>query len=127
MLLEYLNRSGLELMRKYPMGMIKNAFDWGEPFVFGVPDGQDREYFLEAGLELGETLKIGSPESMKLYATRKDGSYYGAHLEKVFRQRHEAVLEDHGRYGTPTSRPGSCHVGLLACRVGRAPAGFVGT
>jgi hypothetical protein len=32
------------------MGMIKNAFDWGEPFGFGVPDGQDREFFLEAGL-----------------------------------------------------------------------------
>jgi hypothetical protein len=59
LLLEYLNRDGLELLRKYPMGMIKNAFDWGEPFVFGVPDGQDREFFLEAGLELGETLKIG--------------------------------------------------------------------
>ena len=28
------------------MGMIKSAFDWGEPFVFGVPDGQDREFFL---------------------------------------------------------------------------------
>ena len=67
------------------MGMIKNAFDWGEPFVFGVPDGQDREFFLEAGLELGETLKIGSPESVRRYAMRQEGSYYGAHLEKCFR------------------------------------------
>src|SRR5436190_5754157 len=49
LLLEYLNRVGLELLRKYPMGMIKSALDWGEPFVFGVPDGQDREFFLEAG------------------------------------------------------------------------------
>jgi hypothetical protein len=48
LLLEYLNRSGLELLRRYPSGMI--ASDWGEPFVFGVPDGQDREFFLEAGL-----------------------------------------------------------------------------
>jgi methyltransferase (TIGR00027 family) len=91
-LLEYLNRGGLELLRKYPTGMIKNAFDWGEPFVFGVPDGQDREFFLEAGLELGETLKISAPESTKRYATRNDGSYYGAHLEKVFQQRREAAL-----------------------------------
>jgi methyltransferase (TIGR00027 family) len=45
LLLEYLNRGGLELLRKYPSGMIKNAIDWGEPFVFGVPDGQDREFF----------------------------------------------------------------------------------
>jgi methyltransferase (TIGR00027 family) len=100
LLLEYLNRGGLELLRKYPSGMIKNAFDWGEPFVFGVPDGQDREFFNEAGLELGETLKIGSPDSVRRYATRQDGSYYGAHLEKVFQQRREAALkamDDAGR------------------------------
>jgi methyltransferase (TIGR00027 family) len=100
LLLEYLNRGGLELLRKYPQGMIKNAFDWGEPFVFGVPDGQDREFFLDAGLELGETLKIGSPESVKRYAMRQDGTYYGAHLEKVFRERSEAALkamDDAGR------------------------------
>jgi methyltransferase (TIGR00027 family) len=92
LLLEYLNRGGLDVLRNYPMGMIKNAFDWGEPFVFGVPDGQDREFFLDAGLELGETLKIGSPESVSRYARRQDGSYYGAHLEKVFQQRREAAL-----------------------------------
>ena len=100
LLLEYLNRGGLDLMRKYPSGMIKNAFDWGEPFVFGVPDGRDREFFREAGLELGETLKISSPESVARYATRQDGSYYGAHLEKVFQQRREAALaamDDAGR------------------------------
>src|ERR1700761_536677 len=100
LLLEYLNRGGLELLTKYPMGMIKNAFDWGEPFVFGVPDGQDREFFLDVGLELGEMLKIGSPESVRRYAMRQDGSYYGAHLEKVFQQRREAALnamDDAGR------------------------------
>jgi hypothetical protein len=63
-------------------------------------DGQDREFFLEAGLELGETLKIGSPESVRRYAMRQDGSYYGAHLEKVFQERREAALkamDDPGR------------------------------
>ena len=99
-MLEYLNRGGLEFFRTYPLGTLKSAFDWGEPFVFGVPDGQEREFFLEAGLELGETLKIGSPESVRRYAIRQDGSYYGAHLEKVLRQRREAVLkamDDAGR------------------------------
>jgi methyltransferase (TIGR00027 family) len=93
LLLEYINRGGLQMLTKYPAGMIKNAFDWGEPFVFGVPDGQDREFFLETGLELGETLKIGGPESMKRYAMREDGTYYGAHLEKVFQERREAALK----------------------------------
>lgn len=93
LLLEYLNRGGLEVLTKYPMGMVKNAIAWGEPFVFGVPDGHDREFFLEMGLELGEVLKIGSPESVRRYAMRQDGSYYGAHLEKVFQQRREAALQ----------------------------------
>lgn len=93
LLLEYLNRGGLEVLTKYPMGMVKNAITWGEPFVFGIPDGQDREFFLELGFELGEVLKIGSPESVRRYAMRQDGSYYGAHLEKVFQQRREAALQ----------------------------------
>ena len=93
LLLEYLNRGGLEVLTKYPMGMVKNAISWGEPFVFGVPDGNDREFFLETGLELGETLKVGSPESIRRYVVRQDGSYYGAHLEKVFQQRREAALQ----------------------------------
>jgi methyltransferase (TIGR00027 family) len=99
-MLEYLNRTGLEVMMKYPSGFIRNAIDWGEPFVFGVPDGQDREYFQEAGLELGESLKIWAPESAKRYATRQDGSHYGAHLDKVFQQRREDALkamDDAGR------------------------------
>jgi methyltransferase (TIGR00027 family) len=96
LVVEYLNRGGVELLTKYPMGMIKNAFDWGEPFVFGVPEGHDREFFLELGLELGETLKIGSPESVRRYAMRQDGAYYGAHLEKVFQQRREAALKAMG-------------------------------
>ena len=91
LLMEYLNRGFLELLRKYPTGMIKNAFDWGEPFVFGVPDGQDRQFFLQAGLELGDALKIGGPETNR-YTMRQDGSYYGAHLDKVFQQRREAAL-----------------------------------
>jgi methyltransferase (TIGR00027 family) len=100
LLLEYLNRGGLELLQKYPSGMIRTAIDWGEPFVFGVPDGQDREFFLESGLELGEAMKVGGPESVKRYAMRGDGTYYGAHLEQVFRQRSEAALkamDDAGR------------------------------
>ena len=100
MMLEYFNRGGLDVLMKYPSGMVKNAIDWGEPFVFGVPDGQDREFFRDAGLELGEALKIGSPESVRRYAMRADGTHYGAHLEKAFQQRRDAVLasmDDEGR------------------------------
>jgi len=100
LLLEYLNRGGLDLLRSHPTGMIRNAFDWGEPFVFGVPDGQDSEFFRDVGLTLGETLKIGSPASVQRYAMHADGRRYGAHLEAAFRQRSEAALnamDDEGR------------------------------
>jgi len=92
LLLEYMNRAGLDVMVRHPTGMIKNAIDWGEPFVFGVPDGEDREFFREMGLELGEALKIGSPESVKRYATRADGTQYGAHLARISEERREAAL-----------------------------------
>ena len=93
LLLEYVNRGGLDALLIRPTGTIKHAIDWGEPFVFGVPDGRDRAYFLDAGLELGDTLKIGSPESIARFATRQDGSRYGAHLEQQFRERQEAALK----------------------------------
>jgi len=93
LLLEYLNCGGLEMLRRYPSGMIRNAIDWGEPFVFGVPDGEDRQFFLDAGLELGETLKIGSLESISRYATRQDGTRYGAHLDAAFARRREEALQ----------------------------------
>ena len=123
LLLEYLNRGGLDLLRRYPTGMIKNAFDWGEPFVFGVPDGQDREFFLEAGLELGEALRIGSPESVRRYAMREDGTYYGAHLESVFQQRREDALkamDDAGRQqAAEAAKTSGYWLAELAVPVGR--------
>jgi len=78
---------------KAPTGMVKNAVGWGEPFLFGVPDDQDREFFLDTGLELGEALKVGGLDSVRRYAMRQDGSVYGAHLEAVFRERREAALK----------------------------------
>jgi methyltransferase (TIGR00027 family) len=99
-MLEYINRDGLDLLMKYPSGIVKYAIDWGEPMMFGVPDGQDREFFHGLGLELGEALKIGGPESVRRYAMRADGTYYGAHLQKAFEERRQAALaamDDAGR------------------------------
>ncbi len=93
LLLEYMNRTGVEFAKTYPVGAVKNAIDWGEPFLFGVPDGQDREFFRETGLELGEVLRMFSPESIKRYAMCADGTYYGAHLGKVYEERRKAALE----------------------------------
>ena len=92
-LLEYMNQGVLELARRQRTGIVKNAIDWGEPFVFGVPDGQDQEFFRDVGLQLRETLKLGSPATVQRYAMHEDGRRYGAHLEQVFRRRSEAALK----------------------------------
>jgi hypothetical protein len=76
-------------------------------------------------LELGETLKIGAPESAKRYATRQDGSPYGAHLEKVFQQRREDALKAMDEAGRQRGRPGCYNVGLLAGRGDGSPAPFL--
>jgi len=81
--------------------------------VFGVPDEQDREFFLEAGLELCETLKIGSPESMTGYVMRQYASYYGAHLGKVFRRRREASLKAVDEAGRQQAEKAAATSGLL--------------
>ena len=92
LLLEYVNRGMLDVLNLHPTGFVRNAIDWGEPFVFGVPDGQDREFFAGAGLQLGEPLKIGSPESVRRYAMHANGTHYGKHLEKTFQERRETAM-----------------------------------
>jgi methyltransferase (TIGR00027 family) len=49
-----------------------------EPWVFGLPTGSEREFLSEMGLELRETLMIGSEESVTRYLTRTDGTQVGA-------------------------------------------------
>jgi methyltransferase (TIGR00027 family) len=49
-----------------------------EPWVFGLPTGNEREFVRECGLELREALMIGGEESIRRYLTRADGTQVGA-------------------------------------------------
>lgn len=49
-----------------------------EPWVFGIPLDTEREFLAGTGLELGEMLTIGGPESVARYLTRPDGTTIGA-------------------------------------------------
>ena len=51
--------------------------DWGEPQIFGIPDGTTTEFLRSAGLTLRENLPRGSPESVKRFLTRRDGTLMG--------------------------------------------------
>jgi methyltransferase (TIGR00027 family) len=55
----------------------KTFADWGEPFTFGLPDGKERDYLKELGLDAIELSPTGAHgESIKRYLTRQDGSTF---------------------------------------------------
>lgn len=79
-------REGLgEALRRAGFQPARKTYYLCEGVSMYVPE-EGTKQTLRAGL------KIVSPESVKRYATRQDGAYYGAHLEKVFQQRREAAL-----------------------------------
>jgi methyltransferase (TIGR00027 family) len=51
---------------------------WGEPWIFGVPDGREREFFSESGFEMREIMSLYGKEPMRRYATRADGTRVSA-------------------------------------------------
>lgn len=51
--------------------------EWGEPWIFGIPDGTTRAYVAGAGLTLVEEIAATGPEAFRRYLTRKDGTLAG--------------------------------------------------
>jgi methyltransferase (TIGR00027 family) len=68
-----------ELPKVQPIWLSQFALmkEWGEPWIFGVPDGTDREFVKSAGLDLTETISPSAPETAKRYLTRKNGTLMG--------------------------------------------------
>jgi methyltransferase (TIGR00027 family) len=56
---------------------VKQFSAWGEPWVFGVPETVEREFFAELGFELTQMFSVYSPETVARYATRRDGTTFG--------------------------------------------------
>jgi methyltransferase (TIGR00027 family) len=50
---------------------------WGEPLLFGMPDGAVSEFVNSTGLELTDQLLIHGTDTLRRYATRKDGTLVG--------------------------------------------------
>lgn len=48
-----------------------------EPFQFAMPDGGEREFLEQAGLEAGEPLSVRGEAAVQQYLTRRDGSIVG--------------------------------------------------
>jgi methyltransferase (TIGR00027 family) len=79
LVMDYTTKASLEFMAKFPqLGSGKFLAAWGEPWVFGVPDGAEKEFFAEVGLEPREFFPVVGPEAIKRYLTKPDGTILGA-------------------------------------------------
>jgi methyltransferase (TIGR00027 family) len=79
LVMDFAGRATIDLLEKFPHIPQHNyTTAWGEPWIFGVPDMREREFFLECGLELRETVTFFGREAARRYLTRADGTRLGA-------------------------------------------------
>jgi methyltransferase (TIGR00027 family) len=78
LVMDFAGRAMIDLLDTFPQLPQHNyTTKWGEPWVFGVPDAGEREFFSECGLELRETLPFFGREAARRYLTRSDGTLLG--------------------------------------------------
>jgi methyltransferase (TIGR00027 family) len=78
LVMDFAERAGIQLLKKFPqLSQHKYTTRWGEPWIFGVPDMREREFFRDCGLEPREILSVFSREAAKRYLTRSDGTLLG--------------------------------------------------
>jgi len=78
LVMDFAESSMLEMLAKFP-NLPQHAYTtaWGEPWVFGVPDMGEKEFFRDCGLELREILSFFGRDAAKRYLTRTDGTSIG--------------------------------------------------
>ena len=65
---------GVSPQRRAQRAMLRS---WGEPVIFGIPDGTTQQFVKDTGLDLVENLGASGPEAVQRYLTRKDGTVMG--------------------------------------------------
>jgi methyltransferase (TIGR00027 family) len=108
LVLDYANALGIELGKFTPNGAGGIPTPWAEPWIFGVPEANGAVFFRELGFDPGMPVPAYSPEMIRRYGTRQDGTSYAAR-----------VLE---RLRTPI-RPHASPSGLLDAQKAVAAAG----
>jgi methyltransferase (TIGR00027 family) len=75
LVMDFAGRALIDLLQKFPQLLQHNyTTGWGEPWIFGLPDTREREFFRECGLEVREVLPFFGRKAAKRYLTRSDGS-----------------------------------------------------
>lgn len=76
--MDFAGQAMIEMLQKLPeLSQHNYTTHWGEPWIFGVPDGREREFFHECGLEVREILTVFGREATRRYLTRSDGKRFG--------------------------------------------------
>jgi methyltransferase (TIGR00027 family) len=78
LVMDYTTRESIQsLMDTQRAPQFRFAATWGEPWIFGVPEGSERDFFAQFGFEVIESLRMVSKKATARYATRKDGTVVG--------------------------------------------------
>jgi methyltransferase (TIGR00027 family) len=80
LVLDFANTLGIELGRFMPNGAGGIPTPWAEPWIFGVPGANGAEFFRELGFDPGVPVPAYSPEMIRRYGTRQDGTSYAARV-----------------------------------------------
>jgi len=79
LVLDFAEMATIELLQKFPqLSQHKYTTRWGEPWIFGLPDAHEAQFFQECGLALREVLPFFGREASRRYLTRSDGRKLGA-------------------------------------------------
>jgi methyltransferase (TIGR00027 family) len=78
LVMDFAESATLEMLAKFPnLPQHNYTTAWGEPWVFGIPDMREKEFFQDCGLEVREVLSFFGPAAAKRYLTRADGTNLG--------------------------------------------------
>jgi methyltransferase (TIGR00027 family) len=79
LVMDFAGRAMIEMLEKLPeLSQHNYTTNWGEPWIFGVPDGKEREFFAECGLAVREIFSLFSRDAVQRYLTRSDGTKLGS-------------------------------------------------
>ena len=78
LVMDFAEQASIQMFGKFPqLSQHKYTTHWGEPWIFGVPDMKERDFFRDCGLEAREILSFFTREAAKRYLTRADGTVLG--------------------------------------------------
>jgi methyltransferase (TIGR00027 family) len=78
LVMDFAGQTMIEFLQIFPsLAQHDYTTRWGEPWTFGLPDGREREFFRDCGLELQETLSFFDSKAVQRYLKRSDGTSFG--------------------------------------------------